>query len=322
MSTLDKIRKLRSSNPQGGNAKLRGIFHTWKDGDNIVRLVGEFLETKTHFIAPAPKRGERGLCQQVAFSGNDKMPQVINCLDWDVKKEEERRGGCPICRLHAIARQVLKNECTEEERKFFDKLRQDTAPRTLLKWNILDRDDPFVLSVEDGAERKVLGFKIASVGKEAWADIDGIFDQMGFDISDVEDGIDICVTKANNGTRVAYSAKAVIDKSTKPPSAKMTPLTDEEKQLARYDLEQICGKYVEARRILDALHEDYRDLLEVNDGAGDDVSLGVDSDEADDAETEAAQSAVSEDDGDGLLSGTIPTNKVRRTPVKEGSEKN
>lgn len=265
MQTLDKIRKLRSSRPQGGGgSRLRGIFHSWKDGDNIVRLVGEFLETKTHFIAPAPKRGERGLCQTVAFQGNEKMPQVINCLDWDVLKEEGRRGGCPICRLHAIAQQVLNDQCTDEEKKLFEKLRRDTAPRTLLKWNIIDRDDPHVLAVDDGNERKVLGFKIASIGMEAWGDIEGVFDQMGFDISDVEDGLDICVTKGHNGTRTEYSAAACIDKSTKPPSAKVTPLTAEEKQLVRHDLKQVCGKYVDAKRIMDALHEDYRDLLEVN----------------------------------------------------------
>jgi len=350
MATLDKIRKLRASRPQtGGGTRLRGIFHSWKDGDNIIRLVGEFLETKTHFIAPAPKRSERGLCQAVAFQGNEKMSPVINCLNWDVQKEEARQGGCPICRLHAIAQQVLNDDCTDDEKKLFEKLRRDTGPRTLLKWNIIDRDDPHVLSVDDGVERKVLGFKIASIGMEAWNDIEGIFDQMGFDISDVEEGLDICVNKGHNGTRVAYSAQAVIDKSTKPPSAKVTPLTEEERQLSQHDLKVICGKHVEAKRIIDALHEDYRELLEVNDSSEDDeppvddsgpddevskpsaakkapVQPSADESPADDEEAEAAAEAAAEadDDGDGLLSGTVPIKKVKRTPVSEdaGSEKN
>jgi hypothetical protein len=198
--------------------------------------------------------------------------------------------------LHAIAQQVLNDQCTDDEKKLFEKLRRDTAPRTLLKWNIIDRDDPHVLAVDDGNERKVLGFKIASIGMEAWGDIEGVFDQMGFDISDVEDGLDICVTKGHNGTRTEYSAAACIDKSTKPPSAKVTPLTAEEKQLVRHDLKQVCGKYVDAKRIVDALHEDYRDLLEVNASEDDEPAVedaGPDEEAARKAAAAAAASAAS-----------------------------
>lgn len=335
-STLDKIRKLRASRPKGGGgSRLRGIFHQWKDGDNIVRLVGQFFETKTHFIAPAPKRGERGLCQASAFQGNDKMPQVINCLNWDTKTEEERHGNCPICRLGDLAHQVLQDECTDDEKKMFEKLRRDCNARTQLKWNILDRDDPYVLSVDNGSEQQVLGYKIASVGMEAWEDIEGIFDQMGFDISDPEEGLDICVNKGHNGTRTQYSAKAVIDKTKKPPVAKVTPLTAEESALTLHDLKTICGKYVDEQRILDALHEDYRELLEVNEVPGDEEApeepdeqdaLPDDDTEANDAEVAAAAAAVEEDDGDdgdeggddddGLMGGTVPAKKVTRTPVK------
>jgi hypothetical protein len=330
---LERIRKLRANRPTGGGNRLRGIFHTWKDGDNIVRLVNEFLETKTHFIAPAPKRGERGLCQATSFQGNEKLPQVINCLNWDVKAEEEKAGGCPICRLNAIARTVLKEGCTDEEKKIFEKLRRDTSARTLLKWNILDRDDPHVLSVDDGNETKVLGFKIASVGMEAWDDIEGIFDQMGFDISHAEDGLDICVNKGHNGTRTSYSAKACIDSTQKPPVAKVTPLTAEEKALTPHELKTICGKYVDGTRIVDALHEDYRELLEVNeeeaqaapepDAAPEPEAPAADKAPADDTTAAAANAAAAdEEDEDSLLGGTIPAKKIKRTPVGAGTEKN
>lgn len=333
-STLEKIRKLRASRPKGGGSgsRLRGIFHQWQDGDNIIRLVGQFFETKTHFIAPAPKRGERGLCQATAFQGNDKMPQVINCLNWDTKNEEERHGNCPICRLGDIAHQVLQDECTDEEKKFFEKLRRDCNPRTQLKWNILDRDNPMVTSVDNGKEEQVLGYKIASVGMEAWDDIEGIFDQMGFDISDPEEGLDICVNKGHNGTRTAYSAQAVIDKTKKPPQAKVTPLTDEERALTLHDLKTICGKYVEAQRIMDALHEDHRELLEINTPDADeeppvdeDDEFAADTDEQEEVASDdvaAAAAAVvdededvgEDDEDDGLMGGTV--RKVKRTPVK------
>ena len=322
ISTIDKIRKLRASRPtRGGGSKLKGIFHAWKDGDNIIRLQGPFLETKTHFIAPAPKRSERGLCQASAFQGEDKIPQVINCLNWDIQNEEEKVGGCPICRLGDLAHQVLKEGCPEEEKKIFEKLRRDCNPRTQLKWNILDRDNPFVLSVDNGQESQVLGYKIASIGMEAWGDIEGIFDQMGFDISDTEEGLDICVNRGHNGTRISYSAQACIDTSVRPPAAKITPLSDEERALTPNELKVICGKYVEVSRIMDALHEDYLEMLDINTApeevAPASISINTESDmKADSVESAAAKRAISEDDDDdGLMGGTAPS-KTSRTPVK------
>ena len=85
MSIADKMRKLKDRRGnEGGNrnfSNLRDIFFDWEAGDNRVRLVGEFLEVKTHFIAPAPKRGERGLCNGEAFKGDNKISQVINCIN-------------------------------------------------------------------------------------------------------------------------------------------------------------------------------------------------------------------------------------------------
>jgi len=316
MGTMDKIRKLRASRPKGGgNGRLKGIFHQWKEGDNEVRLVGPFVETKTHFLAPVPKRGERGLCGSAAFNGDDKIPQVINCLNWDSKLEEEKVGQCPICRLGDLAHQALKEDGIEEkEKKALEKLRRDCRARTQLKWNILDREDPYVLSVSDGNERRVLGYKIATVGMEAWSDIEGIFDQMGFDISDPEEGLDITVNRGHNGTRVSYSAQACIDTSVKPPTAKVTPLTVEEKALTLNDIQVICGKSIEASRIIDALHEDYREFLEVNMEA-ETVSEPERKKESgtDQKVVEAAAAAVvADDDDDGLMGGTVST----RTSVK------
>jgi len=326
-NVLDKVRKLKAKRPQGGNGgRMQGIFHQWKDADNIIRLAGEFLEVKTHFIAPAPKRKERGLCRGDAFQGDDKLPQVINCLNWDIEKEEERSTKtCPICKLNAIAHAVLQGNPTDEEKEMFKKLRSDAGARTYLKWNIIDRDDPHVVMVDDGNESKVLGYKIATVGMEAWDDIEGIFDQMGFDITDPVDGIDINVTKGHNGQRVAYSAQACIDSTKKPPCAKVTPLSDEEKAMDAHNLKQVCGKQVDGQKVIDALHEDLRELLEVSiedeepeeqtESASDSApaeekaapaeeSAEVSDDTAADAEEAAAIEDAIEEDGDGLLDGT------------------
>ena len=327
MGVLEKVKKLKSSRAQqGGGGRMQGIFHQWKDSDNIIRLVGEFLEVKTHFIAPAPKRKDRGLCRPDAFQGDDKLSPVINCLDWDVEKEETKSTKtCPICKINAVAHAIVKESPDntpeeKEEKKAFEKIRSDANPSARLKWNILDRDDPHVLEVTDGNEKKVLGFKIATVGMEAWDDIEGIFEQMGFDITSAEDGIDIKVTKGHNGTRVTYSAQAVIDASQKPPVAKVTPFTDEEKALRLHDLKVICSKQVDAQRIVDALHEDLRDMLDVDmsDGTSDatDTSAkdgqkapaekapAAEEQASSDKEGAAIEDAISEEDGDGLLDGT------------------
>lgn len=264
---LDKVRKLKARRPRdGGGGRMQGIFHQWKDGDNILRLVGNFLEVKTHFIAPAPKRNERGLCRADAFKGDDKLSPVVNCTDWDVEKEEAKEvKTCPICKLNAIAHAIVKeNPEDEKEKEAFKKIRGDANPRTVLKWNILDRDDPNIILVEDDEEKKVLGLKIATVGMEAWNDIEGIFEQMGFDITHSKDGIDIKVNKGNNGARVAYSAQAVIDTSKKPPTAMVTPFSDEERALKEHDLKSLCGKQPDVQKIIDALHEDLRELIEIN----------------------------------------------------------
>ena len=71
-SMMEKIRRFKARRPQSfGGGRIRGIFHKWKDGDNNIRLAGEFVEVKTHYIAPNTKRQERGLCEPAAFQNGD-----------------------------------------------------------------------------------------------------------------------------------------------------------------------------------------------------------------------------------------------------------
>jgi len=168
---------------------------------------------------------------------------------------------CPVCKMWQIAKAVLKDNPTPEEKAFFDKLRMDCSPKSELKWNILDRDDPYIIFVdESGTEKRVIGYKIASVGMEAWGDIEGIFDQCGFDITDIDKGVDIKVHRGSNGTRTTYTAQAVVEGT----SLRVTPLTEEERALKLHDLKSRCGKQVEADKIISALHDDLRSVLEAN----------------------------------------------------------
>jgi len=325
MSTLDKVRRLKERRPQaGGNGRIRGIFHGWKDGDNTIRLAGSFLEVRTHFIAPAPKRQDRGLCRADAFQGDNNIPQVVNCLDWDIEKEEPRSvKRCPICKLYEIARSVLKDNPTPEEKKFFDALRQSAVARTNLKWNIIDRDDPYVVLTDNGTEKRVLGFKVATVGMEAWKDIEGIFEQCNIDISDPVKGIDIKVTKGSNGTRVVYSAQAVLAGE----RLKITPFSAEEAAMPLHDLKVLCGKQIDPQRIVDSLHEDLMELYSVNSDDADPAlvqeevaaTAAVVADDAAAAESfddgGLAAAAVTAEDGDGLMDGTAPATAPAPAPA-------
>ena len=269
---LDKINKLktrRATSGGGGDfSKLRGLFHNWQDGDNIIRLVDEFLETHSHFIAPAKNRGDRGLCQEDAFKaeGSDRLQKVVNCLNWDLKTESElpkSEHTCPVCRLYSISCQVLDEKPDDpEEKKFYENLRSACRPRVQLKWNVIDRDNPNIKKIDGDAEVMVPGLKIASIGVEAWDDIEGIFEQVGADITDPEKGIDICVVKSfdHKKKRITYSAKAIIQGT----SLKVTPLTEEEMAFERHDLLALSGRMTDADKIVDALHGDLRDILSLD----------------------------------------------------------
>lgn len=294
---LDRLAKVQANRPQGGGNfnKVKGIFHTWKEGPNNIRLAGDFTEVRTHYIAPAPKRKDRGLCIATAFQGDEKLPQVINCLNWDIKTERPTKvKTCPICKINAVARAILKETPTEDEKKFFEALRNSTRATATLKWNIIDRDDPNVLVMENNVEKPVLGFKIASIGPEATTDILGIFKQVQFDIQDADKGLDIEVIKDSKGARTTYSAKLVIAPGENGiPTAKVTPFTAEERKLELHDLKVRCGKMVDSDKIVEALHEDIRDLISV------DVSDGTTeaTDPNDAAETsveDAVEAAVAE----------------------------
>ena len=320
MGVLDKVRKFKNSRPKndGNRTRTKGIFHDWQDGPNRVRLVGEFLEVKTHFIAPAKARGERGLCQGDAFDpkAQKRLSMVVNCPDWDTENEEEAsKKTCPICKLYRLAVQALKENPNDEEKKYFEGLKQLARVRTSLKWNVFDRDNPNVTVIdENGNESKQKGLKIATIGMEAWDDIEGIFAQCGFDITDAEEGVDINVIKGHNGTRVSYSAQVVLDGK----GLAVTPFDDEEQEIVAqpHDLKNICAKKTEGSEIMDALHGDYAELLELNEEDDDDSSYSTDEDDSssyDDSEEEedVDEEEGVDDDDDDMLGGTSQKKKKK-----------
>ena len=274
-SVLDKVKKFGKTRTRytGGGGDVRrftNLFLDWEDGDNHVRLVGEFIPVRTHYIRPDKRRGNRGLCPKSAFSGDDRLPALINCLDWDLEKEEPaEEKTCPICRLNRLANHFLQNrsaDLSDKEKDFFENLRQVTRPREAVKWNVIDRDDCHITEVkEDGSEERVDGYKIATFGMMAYDDIEKIFADCGFDITDPERGVDLCVTKSQKGGRTTYGTKLVLAGKGADMKVKVTPLTEEELKYELHDVKRICGRMVEVQALVDNMHDDLRELLDLTD---------------------------------------------------------
>ena len=271
MSVFDKITSDQNepSKPVFSRAKTSNIFYNFKDGDNIVRLVGEYLKVKTHRIAPAnfPNWKDAGLCKALAFQrGEDRLPDTVVCSDLDVDNElPTKEKTCPICRLNEIARQFINESQTELDKAgkdFLFGVIQRTTSRVQYKWNIIDRENPEITQTVEGESKQVLGYKVSSLGVGAFEDVKGIFKQVKFDISDPEKGIDINIIKArtprsDGKTQVSYSAQVVLDGST----LKVTPLTDEEKAMELHDLKRLAGKQIASELIVSNFHEDLRELF-------------------------------------------------------------
>jgi hypothetical protein len=119
-----------------------------------------------------------------------------------------------------------------------------------------------VIETTDKGERKILGYKVATIGMEAWNDIEGIFTQCGFDISDPVTGVDINVVRTE-AKKTSYAARAILEAG----SVKKTPLTAEEQALQLHDLKRLCGKMTDPLSIRDALHSDLMEDLEAAGGS-------------------------------------------------------
>jgi hypothetical protein len=261
MNALEKIRKLKKASQANGGSRRRGIFLQFRMGPNTIRLVGEPIEVKNHYLGEN-KRFEhdpRGLIRDDA----DGVAKMINCSDWNIDIEEPKEEkSCLICKLNEIANAELKkadNDMTPADEGYLKELRSKGRARSVLKWNVIDRDDPNIVEQTDEGDKEVFGYKIANIGPEAWNDIEGIFTQVGFDISDPDKGIDICVVKSQGQNRVTYSVRAVMEEG----SVVRTPLTDDEKETDLLDIKQICGRQTDQRKLFDALHDDYQQLLRV-----------------------------------------------------------
>lgn len=277
--------------------KVDGVFHSFKDGSNPIRMLGTYIKVQTHFVDATGKKD--GACKKDAFTqdaGENRIQKVVNCPDWDIETESwkpKEEHTCPLCAVRRKIYDFMKeNNITDEnEKKKWQTLINKVAVTEAYKTNIIDRNDPFVVEHVDNKEEKKLGAKIATITKGAWKLLEPLFGKFKRDLADVEKGIDIDVVKGTNGIRAEYKVEPVLDDELRP---LVTPLTDEEKALKLNDLKVICGKQTDANKIVVNLNDDIREIYE--------NGLSNDVDSSDDTTDDVAQ----QNDDDSVDTGDNP----------------
>ena len=231
--------------------------------ERIVRLVGDFFITKKHWIGTS-RFNDYVLYDDSEFDGEDPLPNQITCNDCD-DDGKAIDGGCPICKLNAQVRNILRSKEAEDldegAKRDLENLRKKTIPKTHCYINVIDRSDPDY--AKDGN-----GYKIADFNKSIITGIGSVVkDVEPNDIAGIDSGVDIKITKVGNGTEAKYTVSLVLERAT----VKRTPLTDEEKEWELHDLKSICGKKVEPAVLFDRLAEEPKSLLEVGEEGEDEI---------------------------------------------------
>ena len=268
MNNVEKMKELEKRMASGKRnfKRQKNIFYRFKDGENIIRLVGLFKKTKTHFIAPPKKNKDGGVCTPDAFEGDERLSYVINCPDWDIENEKDFiEKKCPICKMHYATKRELRDagvEIDTKTKKYLEEIQSRTRPSYGFKWNVIDRRDPYIIEEDGDDEKQVKGYKVVTIGMEIWKGVKRIFEQVKRDVADEEQGIDLCVKRGHNGVRIAYEVQPVMEGL----QAKETPLTDEEKEMQLHDLEKLSSKKTEPEQIIAYLNPKLKDYLDAVDG--------------------------------------------------------
>lgn len=253
---MDKETANKSSFSEGDD-----IWYSWTTGkDHTIRLVGDLIMTRIHWIGPSKWSAGVELYDSKNFEGDNRLPYQLNCNNWDIDTESEiKDGGCVICELKSILNKLIYSDegkaLPEKELNYFKDLRNKCDAKTRSFFNVLDRENPYI-----NVDEKTLGYKVMEA---PWELLDGIINistqVKGIDLLGVEKGIDLKVTRSGGGkSKVSYSVQPVFEGL----SAKVTPLTDEERALTLHDLKVLKGKKHSNDELRERLNDEVKALLE------------------------------------------------------------
>ena len=257
----------QSSAKSGNSTKIVG-FYSWKDGDNIIRLVGKPIMTRTYYL-PMSSFNKIDIFKKNAFDKeNNKqfaIPKVINSPNWDIENEKFVDNGDVLLYLNKIANEMIKvgteNGLSAEEINKWKAIRSKTIPTLQYKFLCLDRDMPYV--IQDGKikqPRQLAGYKIVTLSKTLFEMIVAAQQSYGQDdIFDPENGADLVIKKSVDPKthKVVWAANLrMIGRS-----VAETPLTDEEKALEMPNLLQISNKQIPNEQIMHNLLDEYSEMI-------------------------------------------------------------
>ncbi len=245
------------SNNGGGNFAKENIWFDWgKKDEHVIRIVGDFVSIRSHWIGESKFGQDVAILNPSAFKGDNKIPMQVACGNWDVETESEDPDGdaCPICRLGKNADAMLKKygkDLVEADKNIFKAIRRKCAVKCNYLFKVIDRENPYL-----DEEKTKKGYKILRAPDKLLKAILALSDQMkGIGITSPDEGIDITIKKVvsdNTKTDVTYTALAVMDGM----KVKQTPLTAEEKEYRDLDLYKFAGKPVDKERFEEELSEE------------------------------------------------------------------
>ena len=253
-------------NNNTGSSK-RVSFYKWKDGDNVVRLIGEPIMVRTYYL-PKSSYNATEIFNADAFNketNEHAIPKVINCPDWNIEERKFENNGDVLRSLNKIANEMLKigkeNGLPPAELKKWEGVRSKTMPTLQYKWLCFDRDMPYV--VEDGRikePKELTGYQIITLSKTLFEMVIAAQEAYGSqDIFDKSLGCDIVFKKSID----AKTKKAVWAVNLKMNGRMVaeTPLTEEELKLEMPNLLQLSGRQIPNELIMSNLLGEYAEMI-------------------------------------------------------------
>lgn len=245
--------KLREEGGPGSYNENEKIFFDFSEGEHKIRLVGEWVTIRSHWIYPGPFSKVK-LFDESAFNGEDRIKKNIVCSDFDTTTEKvKEEKSCILCKLHSAASEILYNtsDLSPEQKSLLSGVIRDTNPMERTFFLCIDRNNPEIAPGKKGL--KIIEFPKALMTQ--WTNL--ILQNKDLDVCGDDTGIDFIITKKRQGKSTVFT----VNYSMKNISVEVTPLTDEEKAFQRHDIRKIMGKIPDHALVLSKLRPEFKDIL-------------------------------------------------------------
>lgn len=246
----------------------RVSFYKWKDGDNVIRLIGEPIMVRTYYL-PKSSYNSVDIFNADAFNkqiNEHAIPKVINCPDWNIEERKFEDNGDVLRKLNKTAYLMVSamkdnGSVDPAEIKKWENIRLKTTATLQYKWLCFDRDMPYV--VEDGRikePKEHTGYQIITLSKTLFEMVIAAQESYGDDdIFDKEKGCDL-VFKKSIDTKTKKAVWAVNLKMNGRMVAE-TPLTEEELSIEMPNLLELSGRQIPNELIMNNLQKEYVEIL-------------------------------------------------------------